>query len=92
MTWELGPQPRIDALMVGGHDLGATRQLDRAPGADGPYMPVHRAWEHPENPTVASAHHQSIACTHTWKVTSQRQLGMWCRCEKCGATKEETWD
>jgi hypothetical protein len=31
-------------------------------------------------------------CEHDWKVTSQRALGMWCKCKKCGATKEETWD
>lgn len=31
-------------------------------------------------------------CAHEWKVTSQRLQGMWCKCSKCGATKEETWD
>lgn len=33
-----------------------------------------------------------MPCDHVWKVTSQRLQGMWCKCEKCGATKEETWD
>jgi hypothetical protein len=33
-----------------------------------------------------------VDCAHEWKVTSQRLLGMWCKCSKCGATKEETWD
>lgn len=32
------------------------------------------------------------ACAHVWKVTSQRTQGMWCKCEKCGAVKEQTWD
>jgi hypothetical protein len=31
-------------------------------------------------------------CAHAWKVTSQRLQGMWCRCDLCGARKEETWD
>ena len=32
------------------------------------------------------------SCKHEWKVTSQRLQGMSCKCDKCGATKEETWD
>lgn len=38
-------------------------------------------------------HGALVECTkHVWKVVSQRAQGMWCKCEKCGATKEETWD
>jgi len=40
----------------------------------------------------ASAPIAGAGCAHEWKVTSQRALGMWCKCSKCGATKEETWD
>lgn len=34
----------------------------------------------------------SVKCEHLWKVTSHRLQGMWSKCEKCGAMKEETWD
>jgi hypothetical protein len=34
---------------------------------------------------------EPLRCDHVWKVTSQRTNGM-CLCEKCGASKEETWD
>lgn len=48
----------------------------------------------PDAPTSAELAEQANTqkCEHAWKVTSQRLQGMWCRCEKCGATKEETWD
>ena len=34
----------------------------------------------------------ALNCDHEWRVTSTRAQGMWARCDKCGDTKEETWD
>jgi hypothetical protein len=31
-------------------------------------------------------------CAHVWKVTHSGQTYHDCRCDKCGATKRETWD
>lgn len=31
-------------------------------------------------------------CAHIWKVAHEGVQYMDCRCDKCGATKRETWD
>lgn len=34
----------------------------------------------------------ATACDHRWMVTQQGMTYHDCRCEKCGATKRESWD
>lgn len=34
----------------------------------------------------------ATACGHRWMVTQQGMTYHDCRCEKCGATKRESWD
>jgi hypothetical protein len=44
----------------------------------------------PDGIGIAAA--ADASCEHVWKVTSQRTQGLWSKCEKCGITKESTWD
>ena len=41
---------------------------------------------------AAVADAEPAQCAHVWKVTPSGVTYHDCRCDKCGATKRETWD